>query len=303
MSKFNPNFIIGGGVASGTSFLSATLINHPEIYLPIKERPEPNFFHYSWKYNQGLNWWLNECFFQVQDEKAIGERSSLLLTSSKAPERIYKHFPDMKLIFCLRNPIERAWANYRFSVLEGLEPLTFLDALSSENDRIRSAVGKWQEVQPNAYVARSKYSKQLEKYISFFSKENILILKSEDLSKNTNANLRKVCDFLGVSRITSLQQPPNYSSPSVKNPVLQSSLRGYFGDRFSEIIEHIRKEIEIPSQLFTHEDLDKISLLKSNLESSKSSLKGEERALLLDLLEDELISLKNVLDFPIDDWK
>ncbi len=39
-----PNFIIGGAAASGTSYLSATLVQHPQIYLPQEMRPEPLFF-------------------------------------------------------------------------------------------------------------------------------------------------------------------------------------------------------------------------------------------------------------------
>ena len=43
-------FIIGGTAASGTSYLSATLVQHPQIYLPQEMRPEPHFFYKSWEY-------------------------------------------------------------------------------------------------------------------------------------------------------------------------------------------------------------------------------------------------------------
>ena len=89
-----PNFLIAGGVSTGTSFLSATLANHPDIYLPRIQRPEPNFFHYSWKYNQGLDWYQMTWFHEVSNQQAVGERSSLLLSSDLAAKRIKQTIPD-----------------------------------------------------------------------------------------------------------------------------------------------------------------------------------------------------------------
>ena len=72
-----PNFIIGGTAASGTSYLSATLVQHPQIYLPQEMRPEPHFFYKSWEYEKGLNYYFSKWFQNVPDKKiAIGERSS-----------------------------------------------------------------------------------------------------------------------------------------------------------------------------------------------------------------------------------
>jgi hypothetical protein len=79
----------------------------------------------------------------VKNQQAIGERSSLLLPSDFAAKRLKASFPNIKLIFCLRNPIERTWGNYRFSVLEGLKDLSFEKALDCEIKRISEASGKW----------------------------------------------------------------------------------------------------------------------------------------------------------------
>ena len=130
--KKKPNFIIIGSCAGGTSFLSSILAQHKEIYLPKIQRPEPNFFHYTHKYKKSISSYLHEWFSNVKNEKAIGERSSLLLTSKLAPQRLYKHFPKIKIIATLRNPVERAWANYRFTCLEGLETNTFLNSLKKK---------------------------------------------------------------------------------------------------------------------------------------------------------------------------
>lgn len=166
-----PNFLIAGGVATGTSFLSALLAKHPEIYLPRIQRPEPNFFHYTHKYLKGLDWYLNTWFSDVGDQRVTGERSSLLLPSENAPARIHHHFPDMKLIFCLRNPVEGAWGNYRFTVLEGLESLPFEEALKHEKHRTAETQEVLRQIPPHAYPQRSKYSTSLREYSSLFRRE------------------------------------------------------------------------------------------------------------------------------------
>lgn len=297
-----PNFIIAGGVATGTSFLSAALAHHPEIYLPRVQRPEPNFFHYSWKYAQGIDWYQRTWFHEVDRQPAVGERSSLLLNSEVAPARIKQHLPEVKLIFCLRNPVERAWGNYRFSVLEGLESLPFDEALEREEERVKRAEGHWTEVQPNAYSRRSRYSASLKEYFSLFGEGRILLLKSESLGQNPEEGIARVCRFLGVDPTVALPLPPNYSSPSVLNPPLQADLRAYFGPRFAEIVEGIRKGDDLSTFADSAEDIKNIQRLCLNLGSGKEPLPEKSRRMLQEILADEVRELRKLVDFPIDDW-
>lgn len=298
-----PNFIIAGGVATGTSFLSATLAHHPDIYLPIIQRPEPNFFHYSWKFNQGIEWYQKTWFHEVGNQRVVGERSSLLLTSDVAAKRIKHTLPDVKLIFCLRNPLERAWGNYRFTVLEGLEPLSFDAAILCEPERMKQAVDKWAEVQPYAYLTRSRYSVHLEEFFALFGKERILLLKSEDLGRNPQENMKRVCEFLGVDSTVSLPMPPNYSSPSVIDRALQMELRNYFGDRFPELVECIRKEEDFSELILCAEDATQIDRLRANLRDGKDSMPDISRQHLRKLFVDEIMRMKDLVDFAVDDWE
>ena len=297
-----PNFIIAGGVATGTSFLSATLACHPDIYLPKIQRPEPNFFHYSWKFAKGLDWYRKNWFHEVASQRAIGERSSLLLPSDVAATRIKETLPDVRLIFCLRNPIERAWGNYRFTVLEGLEPLAFDEAIQCEPERMRQETDIWAEVQPHAYLTRSRYSAHLKQFFELFGKERILLLKSEDLGCKPRENIERVCAFLGVNTTLSLPLPPNYSSPSVISRTLQIELRDYFGDRFPELVECIRKEEDVSSLVLTQEDETNINLLRSNLRKGKDPLSDASRVHLREILASEIDHLQSLVEFSIDDW-
>jgi len=103
-----PNFLICGTSAGGTSFLSSVLVQHPEIYLPREMRPEPHYFYYSWKFAKPISWYESTWFSDATDEKAIGERSSSYMFGVHVAQNIFRYLPDVKMIFMLRNPIERA---------------------------------------------------------------------------------------------------------------------------------------------------------------------------------------------------
>ena len=139
-----PNFIIGGAAQSGTTSLSSALVQHPDIYLPTPLVPECHYFYKPWEIEKGLEYYRRKWFSTVQEESAIGEKStSYLFGGESIANRIARATPDIRLIFILRNPIERAWSNYKFTVFQGLEQLSFMEALLHEECRRSKAVGRW----------------------------------------------------------------------------------------------------------------------------------------------------------------
>ena len=189
-NRRDPNFIIGGTAAGGTSFLTAMLVQHPQVYLPKEMRPEPHYFYKSWEYSKGLDYYLERWFSHVpNDSIAIGERSSSYLFGGREVARkIVAIYPKMKFIFTLRNPIERTWANYRYTVLQGLEDLPFEEALAGEERRIKEQTGIWAEIQPYNYTGRGFYGKHR---IPWAFLKNNAAYQSEELSCNLDRSLKK----------------------------------------------------------------------------------------------------------------
>jgi hypothetical protein len=187
-------------------------------------------------------------------------------------------------------------------VLEGLEPLSFEEALDHEPKRLMAAEGKWAEVQPHAYSTRGHYSKHIQEYIDLFGRDQILFLKSEDLGRYPEINITRVCEFLEVDSSIKLQSPPNYSSPSVKSRLVQLELRNYFGDRFSELVECLRKEEGLSSSMFTEEDLGNIEKLRSNLSLGKDPLPEHLRQRLREVFLEEICRVRDIVEFSVEDW-
>ena len=302
----DPNFIIGGTAAGGTSFLSALLVQHPQIYLPKQMRPEPHFFYKSWEYKKGLDYYLSRWFADVPTcAIATGERSSsYLFGGEQVARKISSQYPDMKFLFTLRNPIERTWANYRYTVLQGLEDLSFEDALEKEEKRIQEQSDIWAEIQPYNYTGRGFYGLQIREYMTHFPIENMLFVKSELLASQTDQELHKICEFLKLTlKRFNYDRVPNHTSVNVRDPRLQMELRNYFGERFDLIIEAIRKELPIDRFISTENDNGKIDLLRSNLTSEKTSMPSECRNYLKQLFSSDMKDLQALVDFSLEDWK
>ena len=298
-----PNFLICGTAAGGTSYLTSGLLTHPEIYLSQPIVPEPHFFYKSWEYKKGISYYRKKYFNNVVNEKAIGERSSSYMFNKKVPRRIHKYLPQVKIIFMLRNPIERTYANYRFTVLQGLETLSFAEALKNEHYRVKQQIGKWSEIQPYNYTGRGFYFQQIEQFLSYFKREQILILKSETFGQNLQNDFKKILNFLEVSNDIPIVEPPKFMSLSVKDRTLQTKLKNHFGKNFYVLIEAIRKEEDPTTYLKRERDLVYFHLLKKNLKSAKEDMLQEERSYLQTLFREEIKKLQTLVDFPLDDWK
>ncbi len=294
-----PNFIIAGGVASGTSFLSYSLKDHPQIYLPKVMRPECGFFYKSWEHKKGKDYYLEKWFSDAKDEVSVGERSSLYLhgifnkVNKDIAEKIQNMYPNMKFIFCLRNPIERAYGNYRFTALCGFENLSFKEAILREEERMNLEKGPMAEIQPHIYKLRGCYYDQLMPFFERFSKEKMLCIKSEVLAKNTESVLKHVFKFLGVDDNFKPSPQKNHTSPNVKNLYVQSVLRRFLGTKLDKITEECRQEDAKSFLSF---------LVGLNLTPSKMPMRTDERKILNDFYAPHNEKLAKLLNWDLSDW-
>jgi hypothetical protein len=256
-------------------------------------RPECGYFYKSNEYGHGLEYYSKKWFSDVGNEIAVGERSSLYVHGDflGVAQRIKKDLPNVKLIFCLRNPTERAYANYRFSVLSGFENRSFADSLKLEDRRFEMHTGWKKEIQPNLYRRRGEYIRQIEPFLSLFPRENMLFIKSEDMSANIPKTLEGVFRFLEVDDFTP-EPIGSFGSSSVRSRNVQYVLRKIYGKKLDSLTENLRDGAS-----------ETKSVLRFNLNNHKTPMDLESREILNQHYHSYNLKLESVLGWNVSDWK
>jgi len=196
------NFLICGAQKSGTSALHQYLSQHPQIYLPaIKELHLFDQENADWSDAgiDAIDARISAHFTPTPKQCAVGEATPVSLWWEPAMERIWRYNPQMQLIAVLRNPISRAWANWRMEQLKGRDDHPFIPSLQGELCRCREALPQQHRVR--SYLSRGFYSEQLRRVWRFFPSEQLLVLKQEDLRHQPEKCLQRIHRHLGVAAV------------------------------------------------------------------------------------------------------
>lgn len=213
MSMRVPDFIIGGAPRSGTTWLYRLLERHPQVHMARPVTPEPKFFLVDEVYARGLGYYSATWFRDVPAERRAGEKSTNYLESPVAARRIRDALPSVRLVFILREPVERAFSNYRWSRRNGYEAEGFERALDLEPAREAAAADALRYARPHAYFSRGLYADLLMPYLELFGRERVLCLRFEDLRKEPRGLTARLHQFLDVER-----RPQDAEDLGVVNP-------------------------------------------------------------------------------------
>lgn len=202
-----PSFIIGGAAKSGTTSLSRYLSNQPGIFIPNRE---PNFFTYAGRiptYQKKNHPFIFdiEQYLQLMNPSSIsgndiiiGEKSVSYLYKGyyhRVIKNIQDYHPDwknLKWIFILRNPVERAFSQY-------IHNLNFHENLS-----FQKAINEWQKRKKSGwipaydYLGAGCYFEAIQAYMHHF--EQVRVYFFEDLSERPGWLLNDMLRFLEIDK-------------------------------------------------------------------------------------------------------
>ena len=197
------DFMIVGAQKSGTTALAHFLSQHPDIGL-ARPAEAHAFDHeaYSGKWTDALlDEYYGGYFSHLSTESVLGESTPIYLYLADVPAEMARWQPALKLVVILRDPVDRAWSHYCMVRENGLEHLPFWLALLVEPLRLwlgSSPLARHSALRENSYRGRGLYARQLRRYLACFPREQILVLRNEDLASEHEGTMARVFEFLGV---------------------------------------------------------------------------------------------------------
>jgi Sulfotransferase domain len=205
-----PNLIVIGGLKCGTTSLHHYLNLHPEIGM---SRPkELNFFVEELNWGLGADWYRSHF---PAGSPVRGETSPHYTNRPRfqgVAERMQETLgADTRLIYMVRNPLDRLLSHYLHNAGGGYESRELPQAVSDP---------------ASAYVQRGLYAFQLEPYLEAFGAERILVISREELGAERDATVRRAFEFCGVE--------PGFTSPEFDREWETGSGKGSGGYRLMD---------------------------------------------------------------------
>ena len=287
--KSHPHFCIAGAQKSATTWLAQCLSEHPDIYIPRQK--ELHFFcpssecRFSTARN-GINWY-NQIFQENATGKITGDCTTDYMYYPDCHRKLFEQNAEMKIIFLLRNPIDRAYSAYWMRKRRDPGIKSFGQLISEEN----------------GYIRRGFYADQIKPFIKCFGRKNIHILIYEEFFENVEEQLAGVFKFLGLSQ--------QFSSSTVHQRIgatrnlkfgLNYVLYGLVARVLNAPIIHtIWKKLRTNRTL--SEILERAVGLISQEASSYPTIEKTERLKLLRAFEVENKKLFRILGREIENWK
>ena len=197
-----PHFLVVGAMKCGTTTLRHLLRTHPRIYMPAREifvfAIDDLEQHPGASSDEDGRWrvhdfdasrdaylrWYSAFFDEADPAQILGESSTTYLPSEKAAKRIAAVIPGARLIFMLRDPVERAYSQYWHLVRSG-------GATESFERMLRRS--------PATLIQRSCYQPQIEKYLDRFPKSQLRFVLFEEFIREPHRIASGLAEFVGAT--------------------------------------------------------------------------------------------------------
>lgn len=262
-------FLLIGAQKCGTTWLANVIMQHPDVFTPAKEL---HFFNEADNYKKGISWYRKQ-FAGYNGEKVIGEFTpNYFWTSSEEqeikecglnrniPKLVYKHYPNVKLIVNLRDPVKRAISAFYHHISAGR---------ISPNSRIFDVGHRY------GILSMGFYDVHLSKYFKVFPRDKFLIIDYENnIVINKYETIRRVYKFLEIEEGFIPKEIDKFYNK--RNGHLYMRLNYRFPRLTKKLVKlcPMLNQIDFPRIIVSDEEINKLVHLYSKHIQDLSSLVG-----------------------------
>ena len=176
MKRKKPDFIIAGASKSGTSWVVHCLKEHPEVFVPLKE-----IDYFSENFEKGRDWYESHFKFADEDQVVL-EKSPSYMTCDDSPVRVKEYDKKLSVIFIIRNPIKRAYSDYKMLLRKGRV------SEDIENEIMGS----------KNILSNGMYYERIKKFADLIGKSKLEIFLFDDIKKDNEKFIAKFFECIGV---------------------------------------------------------------------------------------------------------
>ena len=239
-----PSFLIIGAMKCGTTTLYELIAQHPLCLASFEK--ELQFFQFPHLCDQ----WYLEHFPRIGSGGGYvcGDASPGYYTFDVV-DRIKKLLPDVKLIFIQRDPAQRAISHVRHNNAMGLNAAGSQQAIARIDELEQEIAANPENAEQiilhitflkrkhNSYLALGCYELLLRRWKRAFRPDQLLTLDLDDLSKDPQATMAKVFQFIGLDPIEVNPIKSNPGNYDISDPQTQQAIKrlGEFYRRVTEL--------------------------------------------------------------------
>ena len=201
-----PDFVIFGAAKCGTTSMYDYLSRHP-LVVPCRAK-ELHFADRPHNASRGASWYrswfptlqqLRRAGRAAGAERACcGEATPNYLSTPGAAATLRAVAPDVRLIALFREPGDRSWSHYRMNRHERGTVERFCADLQADAARLAADVAAPQPDRTREYLRQSYYAPFLAEWLEAFPRDQVLLLRSEDLFTRPDEACARVCAHLGL---------------------------------------------------------------------------------------------------------
>jgi hypothetical protein len=177
-----PTVIVIGAMKAATTSLHYYLGLHPEI--SMSREKELSFFVEELNWDRGLAWYESRFSGETTHHGESSPAYTAYPQYLGVPARMRAVVPEARLVYVVRDPVERLVSHYVHMVASGMESRPLEEA-------VKDPPG-------NQYLARSWYAMQLAQFLAHYPRSQILVVGAEELRDRRDATLGEIFRFLEV---------------------------------------------------------------------------------------------------------
>lgn len=285
--------MIVGAEKSGTTSLKNYLNEHPDVF--GHSATEFTFFHNKKnEYKLGFDI-VFEKYYDLNNfhngNKIIAKNASIH-TIEESIERLNKHNSKCKLIYCIRNPVDRAYSEYTYDISNNRIE-------NKKNEEIKQVIVA-EDIKNRFfrnYIGHSLYHIHIDMMYKFFPKKNIKVVVLEELNRNPESTMKKIFEFIQVDENQCINTKKVYNKTSTPKSTIILKMIYYL--RTNKQTNNFIKFF-IPFKLYKKIGM---SLIKSN-KSNKNfkPINNELKIFLTEYFKPHNKKLEKVIDMDLSIW-